>query len=165
MPSKATPFPPSFLPSPSPHSSIIQQTAQGTDIKTLILLAHKIYLLSRDIHLDLLVTIITHLSTKWTPLPQLASHLPCPRRAVSIPLAVFVPCTNEQTPKPQTIQTFEIFRKRVRHFPSYPLLFESAFLVSRDMLQEQLTPFTSHIAVLTKILTFEAILMTPKRAR
>lgn len=74
------------------------------------------------------VTIIRYSFSEWTPIPRLASHLPCLRRAVSNRLAVSVPCTNEQMPKPQTIQILANSKKRVRHFSDYSFLVNTSFL-------------------------------------
>lgn len=73
------------------------------------------------------VTIIRYLFSKWTPIPRLASHLPCLRRVVSSRLAVSVPCTNEQMPKPQTVQILANSRKRVRRFSDYSFLVNTSF--------------------------------------
>ena len=73
------------------------------------------------------VTIIRYLFSKWTPIPQLTSHLSCLRRAVLSRLAVSVPCTKEQMPKPQTIQILANSRKRVRQFSDYSFLVNTSF--------------------------------------
>lgn len=80
-----------------------------------------------NLTLPIAITITGYLLTKWTPLPQLASRLPCPRRAVWNPLAVSVLCTNEQTPKPQKTQTsastrIEIITRTISFKCKFPII-------------------------------------------